>query len=157
MLRRSCSACFLSWSVCVIFIVNRFTVFASHSYYSMLFSVSHSSAYVTPATRGQPSKMGKGRDLFVPLFVHTVLAGGARRFYSGLCLSSYPSSFRMTSSYSGGTTYLSSAPLPLSSLAWFSWWTLPTPGRRLVSLTGRIQTTRTSGNGFSSVRQPVCT
>jgi hypothetical protein len=118
---------------CVSFIVNRFTVFASPLHYSMLSSAPHLLAYVTPATRGQPFKMGKGRDLLVPLFVvNTVLAGGARRFYSGLSLSSCLSSFRMASLYSGEAMSLSLAPPFLSFSAWFSWWTSPTPGRRLV-------------------------
>ena len=79
MLRRSCSECFLSWGIYFDAIVNRFTVFASPSYYSISLSVSHSLAFVTPATRGQPFKMGKGCGLTVRLFVHFIVAGGARR------------------------------------------------------------------------------
>ena len=148
----------LSWVVefGFIAIANRSTVFASPLYYSMSSSVSHLSAFATLVTREQPSKMGKGLVLLVWVFVHIVVAGGARRFYSGLCLSPYLSSFQMASLYSGEATSLLSVPPSLSFSAWFSWWTLPTHGPRLVSRTGRIPTTLTCGNGSSWVPQPAC-
>jgi len=135
---------------------NRFTASASLSHYSISFSVFHSSAFVIPVTSGRPFKMGECRSHLFLMFVHIMVVGGGQRFYFGSCLSSYPSSSRMASSYSGETTFLLSVPRPSSFLAWFSWWTLPTPGQRLVSRNGRTPQTRTSGNGSSSVRQAVC-
>ena len=135
---------------------NRFTASASLSHYSISSSVFRSSVFVVLVTSGRPFKMGECRGHLFSMFVHIMIVGGGQRFYFGSCLSSYPSSFRMASSYSGATTSLLSVPLPSSFLAWFSWWTLPIPGQRLVSRNGRTPTTRTSGNGSSSVRQPVC-